>query len=132
MSVAQLIKLVETLGIPVLVAVAAAWALWKLLQFILRDLRDDIRDISKEQSDELRELRKELQDELEETKSETQQIKTMVVRLIDRVRLLDQSLLEHTTAARIIWGVKPALDRKRTRQERREELEEELRGIGDD
>ena len=132
MSVAQLIKLVETLGIPVLVAVAAAWALWKLLQFILRDLRDDIRDISKEQSDELRELRKELQDELEDTKSETQQIKTMVVRLIDRVRLLDQSLLEHTTAARIIWGVQPALDRKRTRQERREELEEELRGIGDD
>lgn len=131
MSVAQLIKLVETLGVPVLVAVASAWALWKLLQFILRDLRDDIRDISKEQSDELRELRKELQDELEETKSETQEIKTMVVRLIDRVRLLDQSLLEHTTAARIVWDVKPSLDRKRTRQERRSELEEELKGIGE-
>lgn len=132
MSVAQLIKLVETLGVPVLVAVASAWALWKLLQFILRDLRNDIRDISKEQSDELRELRKELKDELAETKAETQEIKTMVVRLIDRVRLLDQSLLEHTTAARIVWGVKPPLDRKRTRQERREELEEELRGVGND
>ena len=67
-----------------------------------------------------------------ETKEETQEIKTMVVRLIDRVRLLDQSLLEHTTAARIIWDVEPALDRKRTRQERREELEEELRGVGSD
>jgi len=132
MSVAQLIKLVETLGVPVLVAVAAAWALWKLLQFILRDLRDDIRDISKEQSDELRELRKSLQNELRETKEETQEIKTMVVRLIDRVRVLEQSLVEHTTAARIIWGVEPARDRKRTRQERREELEEELRGIGHD
>jgi hypothetical protein len=132
MSVAQLLRLFETLGYPVLVSTASAWVLWKLLQFILRDLRDDIRDISKEQSDELRELRKELQDELEETKSETQEIKTMVVRLIDRVRLLDQSLLEHTTAARIIWDVEPALDRKRTRQERREELEEELRGVGSD
>jgi hypothetical protein len=104
--------------------------LWKLLQFILRDLRDDIKDISKEQTDEIRELRKSLQGELRETKQETQEIKTMVVRLIDRVRILDQSLLEHTTAARIIWGVEPSRDRKRTRQERREELEEELRGIG--
>ena len=130
MSVAEILELAETLGIPVLVAVAAAWALWKLLQFILRDLRDDIRDISKEQSDELRELRRGLQDELRETKQEVQEIKTMVVRLIDRVRILDQSLVEHTTAARIIWGVEPTRDRKRTRQERREALEEELRGIG--
>jgi hypothetical protein len=67
---------------------------------------------------------------LREAKEETQEIKTMVVRLIDRVRMLDQSLVEHTTAARIVWGVEPTRDRKRTRQERREELEEELRGIG--
>ena len=131
MSVAQLIKLVETLGVPVLVAAASAFALWKVLQFILRDLRDDIKDISKEQTDELRELRKSLQGELRETKQETQEIKTMVVRLIDRVRILDQSLLEHTTAARIIWGVEPSRDRKRTRQERRDELQEKLRGIGE-
>ena len=103
-----------------------------MLQFILRDLRDDIRDISKEQSDELRELRRVVQGELQETKTETQEIKTMVFRLIDRVRVLEQSLVEHTTAARIIWGVEPARDRKRTRQERREEIEEELRGIGHD
>ena len=130
MSVAEILELAETLGIPVLVAVAAAWALWKLLQFILRDLRDDIRDISREQSDELRELRRAVQGELQETKTETQEIKTMVIRLIDRVRVLEQSLVDLTTAARIIWGVEPARDRKRTRQERREELEEELRGIG--
>jgi chromosome segregation ATPase len=131
MSVAQLIKLVETLGVPVLVAAASAFALWKVLQFILRDLRDDIKAISQEQTDELRELRKSLQGELRETKQETQEIKTMLVRLIDRVRMLDQSLVEHTTAARIIWGVEPARDRRRTRQERREELEEELKGIGE-
>jgi chromosome segregation ATPase len=130
MSVAEILGLVETLGVPILVAAALAWVVWKLLQFILRDLRDDIRDISREQSDELRELRRTLQGELQETKTETQEIKTMVIRLIDRVRVLEQSLVEHTTAARIIWGVEPARDRKRTRQERREELEEELRGIG--
>ena len=130
MSVAEILGLVETLGVPILVAAALAWVVWKLLQFILRDLRDDIRDISKEQSDELRELRRAVQGELQETKTETQEIKTMVIRLIDRVRVLEQSLVEHTTAARIIWGVEPARDRKRTRQERREELEEELRGIG--
>jgi chromosome segregation ATPase len=130
MSVAEILGLVETLGVPILVAAALAWVVWKLLQFILRDLRDDIRDISREQSDELRELRRAVQGELQETKTETQEIKTMVIRLIDRVRVLEQSLVEHTTAARIIWGVEPARDRKRTRQERREELEEELRGIG--
>lgn len=130
MSVAQFIQLVETLGVPILVAAALAWVVWKLLQFILRDLREDIKAISQEQNDELRELRRSLQGELQETKTETQEIKTMIVRLIDRVRLLDQSLVEHTTAARIIWGVEPSRDRKRTRQERREELEEELRGIG--
>ena len=132
MSVAEILGLVETLGVPILVAAALAWVVWKLLQFILRDLRDDIRDISREQSDELRELRRAVQGELQETKTETQEIKTMVIRLIDRVRVLEQSLVEHTTAARIIWGVEPARDRKRTRQERREELEEELRGIGHD
>jgi DNA-binding protein H-NS len=131
MSVSEILKLAETLGIPVLVATAAAFSLWKLLQFILRDLRDDIRDISKEQTDELRELRRALQGELQETKTEIQEIKTMVVRLIDRVRMLDQSLVEHTTAARIVWGVEPARDRKRTREDRRAELLEELRGIGE-
>jgi len=131
MSVSEILKLAETLGIPVLVATAAAFSLWKLLQFILRDLRDDIKAISKEQSDELRELRKSLQNELRETKQETQQISTMVVRLIDRVRVLEMGLLEHTTAARIVWGVEPARDRHRTREERRAELEEELRGIGE-
>ena len=131
MSVSEILKLAETLGIPVLVATAAAFSLWKLLQFILRDLRDDIRDISKEQTDELRELRRALQGELQETKTEIQEIKTMVVRLIDRVRMLDQSLVAHTTAARIVWGVEPARDRKRTREDRRAELLEELRGIGE-
>ena len=131
MSVAQFITLVETLGVPILVSAALAWLVWKLLQWILRDLRDDFKGISEEQTNELRELRRSIQVELEETKTETNEIKTMIVRLIDRVRLLDQSLQEHTTAARIIWGVEPSRDRLRTRQERREELEEELKGIGE-
>lgn len=77
MSVAQILKVVEQLGIPVAVSIAAGIALWKLLSFILKDLKADVGDKQDELQSALR----------------SQQV--MLVRLIDRVRTLELNL--HTT-----------------------------------
>jgi len=134
MSVAQFIKLVETVGIPILVATAAGWALWRLLQWVLKDLRQGIHQEHVERGKELQEMKLELDEEIRDLRtqamSEITEIKGILIRLVDRVRLLDQTLLEHDSVARTVWGIQEREKPRRTRSERRDELEEELRGIG--
>ena len=71
-----------------------------------------------------------IDEEVRDTRAEITEAKQLIIRLIDRVRLLDQSLLEHDAVARTIWNIAPRLERPRTRAERRAELEEELKNIG--
>jgi predicted RNase H-like nuclease (RuvC/YqgF family) len=123
MSISQFIKLVEELGIPLLTAGVAAYALWFILKWLLVKFSTDF-------NKQLEKGLSEVDEEIRDTRDEIHEIKTLVVRLIDRVRLLDQSLLEHDAVARTIWNLEPKLERPRTRAERREELEEELRNIG--
>ena len=123
MSIPQIVKLLETVGIPLLTAGVAAYALWFVLKWLLVKFSTDF-------NKQLEKGLSEVDEEIRDTRDEIHEIKTLVVRLIDRVRLLDQSLLEHDAVARTIWNIEPILDRPRTRAERREELEEELKNIG--
>ncbi len=123
MSIPQIVKLLETVGIPLLTAGVAAYALWFVLKWLLVKFSTDF-------NKQLEKGLSEVDEEIRDTRDEIHEIKTLVVRLIDRVRLLDQSLLEHDAVARTIWNIEPRLDRPRTRAERREELEEELKNIG--
>lgn len=111
------------MGIPLLTAGVAAYALWFVLKWLLVKFSTDF-------NKQLEKGLSEVDEEIRDTRDEIHEIKTLVVRLIDRVRLLDQSLLEHDAVARTIWNIEPRLDRPRTRAERREELEEELKNIG--
>jgi hypothetical protein len=122
-SIPQIVKLLETVGIPLLTAGVAAYALWFVLKWLLVKFSTDF-------NKQLEKGLSEVDEEIRDTRDEIHEIKTLVVRLIDRVRLLDQSLLEHDAVARTIWNIEPRLDRPRTRAERREELEEELKNIG--
>ena len=123
MSIPQIVKLLETVGIPLLTAGVAAYALWFVLKWLVVKFSTDF-------NKQLEKGLSEVDEEIRDTRDEIHEIKTLVVRLIDRVRLLDQSLLEHDAVARTIWNIEPRLDRPRTRAERREELEEELKNIG--
>ena len=71
MEVKYAIKLIETLGIPLAVAVALGIGLWKIIQYLLKDLK---RDITAQQED---------------MNAALQANQTMIIRLIDRVRPLE-------------------------------------------
>ena len=123
MSVPQFIKLLETVGIPVLVGAISAYMLWWIIRWVLVKFSTDF---NKQLDGGLSNIDEEIRD----TRAEITEAKQLIIRLIDRVRLLDQSLLEHDAVARTIWNLEPKLERPRTRAERRAELEEELKNIG--
>ena len=64
------------------------------------------------------------------TRKEISEIKTMVIRLIDRVRLLAEEVYDHDTTARAVWDIGNRKPKHRTRTERREQLQDELADIG--
>lgn len=123
MSVSQFIKLLETVGIPVLVGAVSGYMLWWIVRWVLVKFSTDF-------NSQLDKGLANIDEEVRDTRTELLEMKQLIIRLIDRVRLLDQSLLEHDAVARTIWKIGPALDRPKTRAERRDELEEELRNIG--
>ena len=123
MSVTQFTKLLETVGIPVLVGAISAYMLWWIIRWVLVKFSTDF-------NSQLDKGLSAIDEEVRDTRGEITEAKQLIIRLIDRVRLLDQSLLEHDAVARTIWNIEPRLERPRTRAERRAELEEELKNIG--
>ena len=85
-----------------------------------------------EEEEEISELQEEanLEEEWHVTQKEIQNIKTMLVRLIDRVRQLSEEIYDHDTTARAVWDIGRKKPKHRTRAERREQLEDELADIG--
>ena len=123
MSVSQFTKLLETVGIPVLGGAISAYMLWWIIRWVLVKFSTDF-------NSQLDKGLSNIDEEVRDTRAEITEAKQLIIRLIDRVRLLDQSLLEHDAVARTIWNIEPRLERPRTRAERRAELEEELKNIG--
>jgi len=110
MELKSLIKLIETLGVPLAVALAAGLLLWKLIAFILKDLKKDFT----RQQDEL------------QADTKAQQI--MVVRLIDRVRTLEINSMMAMTALLTKTGCEMP-DWRRTRTEKTADLKEQLKDV---
>ena len=78
----------------------------------------------------IEQLQTELDEEQRDTRKEIAEIKTMVVRLIDRVRLLAEEVYDHDVTARAVWQINPKRAKHRTRAERRDQLQDELADIG--
>ena len=110
MELKSIVKLIETLGIPLAVALCLGIGLWKLIQFLLKDLKTDI---SNQQDDLLQALRGN---------------QTMIVRLVDRVRTLE--INQMTAYTSLLAAARADLpDWRRTRAERIAELKEQIRDI---
>jgi hypothetical protein len=110
MELKSIVKLIETLGIPLAVALCLGIGLWKLIQFLLKDLKTDI---SNQQDDLLQALRGN---------------QTMIVRLVDRVRTLE--INQMTAYTSLLAAARADLpDWRRTRVERIAELEEQIKDI---
>ena len=121
MSFQQIAKLVEQIGIPLLAASVCAYALWFILRWLLKTFKGDFES-------RVSDLQHELEEEIGECRKQLTQTHSVMIRLVDRVRVLDQSLLEHTTLVLVHYGLEPA-PRRMTRAERRDELQEELRAV---
>lgn len=123
MTVAQFGKLVEQLGIPVVTASAFGWLLFWIIKWVLRTVKTDF-------GKQIQDLHAELDEELRDARKQIGEIKTILIRLVDRTRLLSDELHSHDQVARTVWGLDEKIDRPRTRSQRRDDLAEQLREIG--
>jgi hypothetical protein len=119
MDVNAFVKLFETVGYPVLTALAMGYCLFWLLRWLVARFSKDLQQEYQHIYREIDSLREDIADS-----------KVIVIRLIDRIRLLSDEVYAHDMVARTVWGLKPRPDRQRTRSERRELLEDELADIG--
>ena len=119
MSVNAFIKLFETVGYPVLTALAMGYCLFWFMRWLVGRFSND-----------LQEEQQHIHREIDSLREDIAESKTIIVRLIDRVRLLSEEVYAHDVVARTVWGLNPREDRQRTRAERRERLEDELADIG--
>ena len=133
MSVPLFIKLFETVGIPVLTAAAAGYALWWLIRWITgnfkQELNDQHRDIVKTIDSLKEELDEETRDTRDQLGSKLDEVRLMVIRLIDRVRVLEINFIEHDETVRAAYGLRRA-ERKKPRHEVVEELKEQIKDAG--
>jgi len=132
---------ISELGFPIVIALVAIFILYKLGTILLKFFQDLV---GKQQTDRMKNieqikldtvkaiehLQTELDEEQRDTRREISDIKVMVVRLIDRVRLLAEEVYDHDVTARAVWNINPKRKKYRTRAERREHLEDELADIG--
>ena len=111
MTVAQLTKLIEAVGIPAATAAAMGFLLWKLLQYILKDLRSDMQ----QHDDDLqRSLKK---------------VTTILIQQVDRIRVLERNIYRYQDATSVKLGLAaPTYDI--TRKEKHDEAQQVLRDIG--
>tara|TARA_R100000458_G_C8037138_1_gene90072 strand:+ start:69 stop:509 length:441 start_codon:yes stop_codon:yes gene_type:complete len=132
---------ISELGFPIVIALVAVFILYKLGTILLKFFQDLV---GKQQTDRMKnieqikidtvkaieQLQIELDEEQRDTRKEVAEIKTMVIRLIDRVRLLAEEVYDHDVTARAVWQINPKRAKHRTRAERREHLQDELADIG--
>ena len=132
-SAAQFIKLFETVGIPVLTAAAAGYALWWLIRWLTGSFKQELQDEHNNIIKAVDILKEELDEETRDTRDQLgkklDEVRTMTVRLIDRVRVLEMNFVEHDETVRAGYGFKRA-DRKKTRHDQVAELEEQIKDAG--
>ena len=132
---------INDLGFPVVLSLIAALALWKLSSWLLKFFNQLVGDQAKDRMETIEQikidtvkaiehLQTELDEEQRDTRAEITEIKTMVIRLIDRVRLLAEEVYDHDVTARAVWQINPKRAKHRTRAERRDQLQDELAAIG--
>ena len=132
---------VSELGFPIVIALLAILILYKLGTYLFKFFKQLVGDQAKDRMANIEQIKLDtvkaienleanLEEEAHNTRAEINQIKTMVVRLIDRVRLLAEEVYDHDVTARAVWQINPKRAKYRTRSERRERLEDELADIG--
>tara|TARA_R100000458_G_C8231871_1_gene213344 strand:+ start:620 stop:1012 length:393 start_codon:yes stop_codon:yes gene_type:complete len=123
----------ETVGIPVLTAAAAGYALWWLIRWITGNFKQELNDEHNDIVKAIDHLKEELDEETRDTREQIgkslDDVRLMVIRLIDRVRVLEINFIEHDETVRAAYGLTRA-ERKKPRHEVVEELKEQIKDAG--
>ena len=129
MDINIVIDLFEKVGIPVLTAASAGYGLWWLMRWITNTFRQDVLSA-------LKNLHKELDEEIRDTRTtmdkRLSELNIMVIRLIDRVRILEKNYIEHDETMRAVYDLGAKPKRRLTRHEIIEELKEQIKDAGGD
>ena len=133
MTIPMFLKMFETVGIPVLTAAAAGYALWWLIKWITGSFKQELQEEHNDIVKSIDRLKEELDEEARDTREQVSQklndTKIMIIRLIDRVRVLEINFIEHDETVRAAYGLTRA-DRKKPRHEVVEELKEQIKDAG--
>tara|TARA_R110000824_G_scaffold106188_6_gene250901 strand:- start:9988 stop:10341 length:354 start_codon:yes stop_codon:yes gene_type:complete len=111
MTVAQLTKLIEAVGIPAATAAAMGFLLWRLLQYILKDLRSDMESHDQELQKSLKKLQ------------------TVQIQQVDRIRVLERNIYRFQDAIAVKIGI-ARVEYDQTRKEKHDEAQQVLRDVG--
>jgi len=111
MTVAQLTKLIEAVGIPAATAAAMGFLLWRLLQYILKDLRSDMESHDQELQKSLKKLQ------------------TVQIQQVDRIRVLERNIYRFQDAIAVKIGI-ARVEYDQTRKEKYDEAQQVLRDVG--
>ena len=112
-------KFIETVGVPVAMAVACGFLVWWLLKWLTGSLGTQIKEIKQE-----------IKDETDEVQGEIRLLHSITISLIDRIRVLERNtLLAHTTMLGQL-GCKELPVWHETRKEKIAELKEQIKDIG--
>ena len=126
-------KLFETVGIPVLTAASAGYALWWLIRWITGNFKQELHDEHDGITKSIAVLKEELDEEIRDTRSDLQkelaECRIILIRLVDRIRVLEINFIEHDETVRATYGLARA-KRKRPRHEMVEELQEQIKDAG--
>ena len=129
MDINILIDLFEKVGIPVLTAASAGYGLWWLMRWITNTFRQDVLSA-------LKNLHQEIDEEIRDTRTtmdkRLSELNIMVIRLIDRVRILEKNYIEHDETMRAVYDLGAKPKRRLTRHEIIEELKEQIKDAGGD
>ena len=111
MTVSQLTKLIEAVGIPAATAAAMGFLLWRLLQYILKDLRSDMESHDQELQKSLKKLQ------------------TVQIQQVDRIRVLERNIYRFQDAIAVKIGI-ARVEYDQTRKEKYDEAQQVLRDVG--
>jgi|TARA_R100000084_G_scaffold68493_1_gene30240 hypothetical protein len=129
MDINIVIDLFEKVGIPVLTAASAGYGLWWLMRWITNTFRQDVLSA-------LKNLHQEIDEEIRDTRTtmdkRLSELNIMVIRLIDRVRILEKNYIEHDETMRAVYDLGAKPKRRLTRHEIIEELKEQIKDAGGD
>ena len=127
------LKMFETVGIPVLTAAAAGYALWWLIRWVTGSFKKELQDDHTAITRAIDQLKEELDEETRDTRvqlgEKLDELRIVVVRLIDRVRVLEINFIEHDETVRAAYSLTRA-ERKKPRHEIVEELKEQIKDAG--